>query len=85
LQPPLEEDKFARLPAIYHRYWDVALKAKSNKLSPHQPYDHQIKLKQDALTFDLKFHLLYRMLTEELEVIKKYLVKNLNKGFIKLS
>ncbi len=34
---------------------------------------------------DLKFYLLYHMLVEELKVVKKYLVKNLNKGFIKPS
>jgi hypothetical protein len=85
LQPPPEENKFAQLPAIYHKYRDVTSKAEFNKLSPHRPYDHQIKLEQGALTSDLKFHLLYHMLAEELKVVKKYLVKNLNKGFIKPS
>jgi hypothetical protein len=85
LQPPPEEDEFARLPTIYHGYQDVASKAESNKLSPHRPYDHQIELEQGALTSDLKFHPLYRMSAEELEVVKKYLVKNLDKGFIKPS
>jgi hypothetical protein len=60
-------------------------KAKSNKLLPYQPYNHQIKLKQGALTSDLKFYLLYCMLAEKLEIVKKYLVKNLDKGFIKPS
>ena len=63
----------------------MALKAKSNKLSPYRPYDHRIKLKKGALTSNLKFYLLYRMLAEELKVVKKYLVKNLDKGFIELS
>jgi hypothetical protein len=85
LQPPLEEDEFAWLPAIYHRYRDVTLKAEFNKLSPHWPYNHQIELEQGVLTSDLKFHLLYHMLAEELKVVKKYLVENLDKGFIKPS
>ncbi len=35
-QPPLEEeDEFARLPARYQEYQDVASKAESDKLSPH--------------------------------------------------
>jgi hypothetical protein len=63
----------------------VASKAESNKLSPHRSYDHQIKLKKGASTSNLKFHPLYRMLAEELKVVKKYLVKNLDKGFIKPS
>jgi hypothetical protein len=59
------------------------LKAEFNKLLPHQPYNHQIKLEQGASTSNLKFHLLYHISAEELKVIKKYLVKNLDKGFIK--
>src|SRR6266516_1849798 len=63
----------------------MALKTESNKLAPHRLYDHRIKLEKDALTSDLKFYPLYRMLSKELEVVKKYLVKNLDKGFIKSS
>ncbi len=84
-QAPSGEDKFARLPTRYQEYQDMALKAESNKLSPYQLYNHQIELKNRALTSDLKFYLLYCMLAEELKVVKKYLVKNLDKGFIKPS
>ncbi len=63
----------------------MALKTKSNKLAPYYLYDHYIKLEKDTLTSDLKFHLLYHMLSKELKVVKKYLVKNLDKGFIKSS
>ena len=37
------------------------------------------------MTSDLKFYLLYRMSSEELKVVKKYLVKNLDRGFIEPS
>jgi transposase InsO family protein len=84
-QPPLEKDKFARLPVLYQEYRDVASKAESDKLPPHRPYDHQIELEKDASIADLKFHPLYRMSAEELEVVKKYLVDNLDKGFIEPS
>ena len=84
-QAPLGEDEFARLPIGYQEYWDVASKAKSDKLSPYWPYDHQIELRNRASTSDLKFYLLYYMLAKELEVVKKYLVKNLDKGFIEPS
>ncbi len=60
-------------------------KAESDKLSPYWLYDHQIKLENRALTSDLKFYLLYRILAKELEVVKKYLVENLDKCFIKPS
>ena len=84
-QVPLGEDEFARLPVRYQEYQDMALKAESNKLLPYWPYDHQIKLENRALTSNLKFYPLYCILAEELEVVKKYLVKNLDKGFIKPS
>ena len=63
----------------------MALKTKSDKLAPYYSYDHQIKLEKDTSTSDLKFHPLYYMLSKELKVVKKYLVKNLDKGFIKSS
>ncbi len=63
----------------------MASKTESDKLVPHCSYDHQIELEKDALTSDLKFYLLYRISSKELEVVKKYLVENLDKGFIKSS
>ena len=63
----------------------MALKTESNKLAPYRLYDYRIKLEKDALTSNLKFYLLYRMLSKELKVVKKYLVKNLDKGFINSS
>ena len=63
----------------------MASKTESDKLAPHCSYDHQIKLEKDALTSDLKFYPLYYMSSKELEVVKKYLVENLDKGFIESS
>ncbi len=63
----------------------MASKTKSDKLVPHCSYDHQIELEKDVLTSNLKFYLLYHISSKELEVIKKYLVKNLDKGFIESS
>jgi hypothetical protein len=84
-QPPLEKDKFVWLPVLYQEYHDVASKAESDKLLPHWPYDHQVELEKDTSITDLKFYSLYRMSAEELEVVKKYLVDNLDKGFIEPS
>jgi hypothetical protein len=80
-----EGDEFARLPVPYQAYRDVASKAESNRLAPHRSYDHRIELEKEASTSDLKFHPLYRMSAEELETVKKYLVENLDKGFIEPS
>src|SRR6266536_3082994 len=63
----------------------MASKTESDKLAPHCSYDHQIELEKDALTSDLKFYPLYCMSSKELEVVKKYLVENLDKGFIEPS
>jgi hypothetical protein len=60
----------------------VFFKSKSDKLPPHQLYNHKIKLKGDNT---LEYSLLYKMTIAELKTIKKYLINNLDKGFIEAS
>jgi hypothetical protein len=60
----------------------VFFKSKSDKLPPHRLYDHKIELKGDNT---LKYSLLYKITTAELKTVKKYLINNLDKGFIKAS
>jgi hypothetical protein len=60
----------------------VFFKSKSDKLPLYQLYNHKIKLKGNNT---LKYSLLYKMITAELETVKEYLINNLNKGFIKAS
>jgi hypothetical protein len=55
-------------------------KSKSDKLSLHRLYNHKIKLKDNNT---LKYSLLYKITTAKLKTVKKYLINNLNKGFIK--
>jgi hypothetical protein len=57
-------------------------KSKSDKLFSHQLYNHKIKLKGNNT---LRYSLLYKITTAELKTVKKYLINNLNKGFIKAS
>ena len=57
-------------------------KAESDKLPPHWSYNYQILLEDDN---NLSYSPLYKMSTEELEIVKQYLINNLYKGFIKLS
>jgi hypothetical protein len=57
-------------------------KSKSDKLPLHRLYNHKIKLKGDNT---LRYSLLYKITTAELKTIKKYLINNLNKGFIEAS
>jgi hypothetical protein len=60
----------------------VFSKSKSDKLPLHRLYDHKIELKGDNT---LEYSLLYKITTAELEIVKKYLINNLDKGFIKAS
>ena len=45
-------------------------------------YNYKIELKTKN---NLGYSLLYKIITKELKIIKQYLIKNLNKGFIKAS
>ena len=51
-------------------------------MPPHRLYNYKIELEGEA---NLGFSPLYNILTPELIVLKKYLVENLNKGFIEAS
>jgi hypothetical protein len=57
-------------------------KSKSDKLSLHRLYDYKIELKGNNA---LKYSLLYKITIAELKTVKKYLINNLDKGFIKAS
>ena len=70
------------LPQAYREYVDVFSKEASDKLPPHRSYDHKIRLESDI---SLGYSPLYNMSSEELQVLKKYLVENLDKGFIEPS
>lgn len=71
-----------QFPQAYTRFADVFSKEASDTLPPHRPYDHQIHLDKPNT---LSFSPLYKMTTEELEEVKRYLLDNLNKGFIEPS
>jgi hypothetical protein len=60
----------------------VFSKSKSDKLLPHRLYNHKIELKGNNT---LEYSLLYKITTAELEIVKEYLINNLDKGFIKAS
>jgi hypothetical protein len=60
----------------------VFFKSKSDKLSPHRLYNHKIELKDNNT---LEYSLLYKITIAKLKTVKKYLINNLDKGFIKAS
>ena len=70
------------LPKIYHEYLPVFSKDEADKLPPHRTSDHRIILKSGS---EAPWGPLYSMSREELEVLKKYIRENLEKGFIRPS
>jgi hypothetical protein len=60
----------------------VFFKSKSDKLLLYWLYNHKIELKGNNT---LKYSLLYKITIAELKTVKKYLINNLDKGFIKAS
>ena len=63
-------------------YTDVFFKAASDVLLIHRPHDHKIILEKKS---NLRYSSLYKMTTEKLKAVKKYLEENLHKGFIEPS
>lgn len=67
----------------YAKYVSLASKIRSNELPLRRKYDHKIELSGDASI--LRLSPLYKMSSEELEIVKQYLQENLDTGFIEPS
>jgi hypothetical protein len=72
------------IPDKYRDYTYIFSKKESDLLPPYRLYDHKIELESDGEK-SLKYSPLYKILVEELEIVKKYLTDNLSKGFIEPS
>jgi hypothetical protein len=66
----------------YHKFLPLFSEAEANKLLPHHLYNHRIPLKAG---FTPPFGPIYSLSRTELEVLWKWLDKNLSKGFICVS
>jgi len=71
-----------RLPDLYKGWEDYFSQTASDQLPPRRSYDHKIILEEGA---QLTHGPLYSQSTNELLAIKKYLLENLDKGFIEPS
>jgi predicted aspartyl protease len=67
------------LPEVFHTHKDVFSKRASDTLPPHRKYDHKIELEKENT---LGYTALYKQSLPELEATRKYLLENLDKGFI---
>jgi hypothetical protein len=72
------------IPNKYRDYIYIFSKKESDLLSPYRLYNYKIELESDSEK-SLKYSPLYKISVEELEIVKKYLIDNLSKGFIKPS
>jgi len=81
-EPPDYERLKSLMPPEYHSFLLLFCESIANKLPPHRPYDHRIPLKEG---FEPPFGPLYSLAHHELEACKKWIVENLDKGFIRAS
>jgi hypothetical protein len=72
------------VPDLYIKYINVFLKAASNILPPYRIYNYKIQLKKEVKG-NLRYSPLYKITIAKLKAIKKYLLENLDKGFITFS
>ncbi len=70
------------MPECFREFKAVFSKQALDTLLLYWLYNHKIELVKDI---DLGFSPLYKMTTEELEIVKEYLINNLYKGFIEPS
>ena len=77
-----EEILRCTVPKEYYDLLDVFSKSESDKLVPYRKYDYKIELTANN---NLGYLPLRKHTEEELRAIKKYITKNLDKGFISIS
>jgi hypothetical protein len=68
----------------YHDFLNVFFKEKANVISFHKKHDHRIELLFEKKK-DHEYAFLYNLSEKELQLIRKYLKKHLNKDFIESS
>ena len=75
-------DPMSKIPAEYQDYADVFSEAEAHKLPDHRPYDLSIPLQEGTTP---PFGPVYNLSPLELDVLRKYIDDNLQKGFIRHS
>jgi hypothetical protein len=73
----------SRFLTTYTWFTDIFLKLALDQFLLYRSYDHKIVLESDKK--ELTYSPLYKISIKELEATKQYLLKNLDKGFIKTS
>lgn len=72
------------MPKKYYYFLKIFSKTKSDYLAfYYKDINLKITLKSDLSPNNLSFSLLYKISPKKLDIIYKYIIKNLNKSFIK--
>ena len=69
----------------YYNFLNVFSKYNSNTFLEYRLYNYKIELELNYRPKDLGYNLLYKILFNELKIIRKYILENLFKGFIKVN
>jgi hypothetical protein len=77
------DSDLSQISSEYHEFAEVFSKKESNKLPEHRPYDHHIQLKERVIPSSAQF--IYHLMSEELDVLWKYINTNLIKRFLRPS
>ena len=75
----VEAPDLSNIPSKYHKFTNIFNKTKAEVLTSHHPYDLQINPKEDTHPL---IGPIYSLLISEQEVLKEFIEKNLNIGFI---
>ena len=71
------------MPVLYYSYFDVFNKYDSNILLNYRLYNYKINFDEGYRLEEFGYNPLYKISLNELEIVRKYIIKNLIKGFIK--
>ena len=80
--PMSTEELKKRVPTVYHPWIEVWNPTEANKLPPHRPIDHSIKLPEGTTPPAKRA---YGMSREQASVVKEYVDEMLGKGYIRPS
>ena len=82
LQHQTEDEELSKPPPVYEEYKRLFGDPQDIDLQPHQPWDHEIKLKEGK---EPTSQPIYPMSAERLQKVKEYIEDNLRKGHIRQS
>ena len=73
------------VPTDYYEYLNIFSKVELNTFFNYRPYDYKINFEEEYRLEELGYNLLYKIFLNELETVRKYILKNFLKGFIEIN